>query len=72
MTEPLWTVREAAEFLRMSSSWLYKRVEQGDFPHVKLGNIIRFVPEQVRQYATACSTVAPPGATVIPLRRRGR
>lgn len=65
--EPLWTVHEAAAYLKMSSSWLYKRVAEGAVPHVKLGNIVRFVPDQVRQFAVAAATVAPPGARVIPL-----
>lgn len=70
--EPLWTVSEAAEYLSMSTSWIYKKVSEGEFPHLKLGRLTRFVPEQVRQYAAATSTAKPSGAPVIPLRGRGR
>jgi excisionase family DNA binding protein len=69
--EALWTVKETAEYLRMSSSWLYKKVEEGDFPCVRLGpNTVRFVPAQVREYMTRAGTHQPAGvAKVIPLRR---
>lgn len=73
MTEGLWTVKEAAAYLRLSTSWLYKRVGEGGIPHVKIGSVVRFVPEQVRQYAAAAAKATEQvGARVIPLRGRGR
>jgi excisionase family DNA binding protein len=73
MTEGLWTVKETAAYLRLSTSWIYKRVCANDFPHVKIGSVVRFVPEQVRQYAAAAMKASEPtGARVIPLRGRGR
>jgi excisionase family DNA binding protein len=70
-SEALWTVRETASYLRMSPSWVYKRVEEGAFPCVRLGAVVRFVPDQVRQYAARAATQPEPGAKVIPLRRKG-
>lgn len=70
--EPLWTVKEAAAYLRMSQSWVYHQIQAGTIPHCRIGCVVRFVPEQVRQFAAATSTAKPSGASVIPLRQRGR
>lgn len=67
--EALWTVKETAEYLRMSSSWVYKRSEKGELPCVRLGGVVRFVPDQVRAYMAESATQKPAGAKVIPLRR---
>ena len=39
------TIKETAEKLRMSRSWLYLQVETGKIPHVRFGNAIRFDAE---------------------------
>ena len=49
--ERLLKVNEVAEILQMSSSWVYKQVEAGLLPHVRLGANVRFRPEDVRAYA---------------------
>jgi predicted DNA-binding transcriptional regulator AlpA len=41
--EPLFTAREAADFLRLSLSWLAKARMRGDGPpYVKLGRSVRY------------------------------
>jgi excisionase family DNA binding protein len=67
-SEALWTVKETAAYLRMSQSWVYHQIQAGTLPYCKIGCAVRFVPDQVRQYASA----KPSGAAVIPLRQRGR
>ena len=43
MTESkLLSIREAAEHLGMSCSWLYQAVELKRIPHIRLGSAIRF------------------------------
>ncbi len=64
--EKLWTVRQCAEYLSMSVSWVYKQVEANAIPHAKLGHALRFHPQKVREYA---DTLGEP-TNVIPLRRR--
>lgn len=64
--ENLWTVRECAAYLRMSTSWVYKQVEQNAIPFAKLGHALRFHPQRVREYA---DTLGGPSAKIIPLRR---
>ena len=39
---PLLTIHETAEYLNVSRSWLYREVELKRFPHLRLGNTIRF------------------------------
>jgi predicted DNA-binding transcriptional regulator AlpA len=48
----LWDVAAAAQFLKMSASWIYKRVEHGELPCVRVnGWALRFVPAQLREWA---------------------
>ena len=47
----LWTAAEVAAFLRVSRSWVYKRAEAGDLPHQRIGGLLRFEPERIREYA---------------------
>jgi hypothetical protein len=49
----LWDVADAARFLKMSASWVYKRVEKGDLPCLRVhGWALRFLPAQLRAWAT--------------------
>lgn len=65
--ESLWTVRECADYLRVSESWIYKHVDLGELPHAKLGRALRFHPARVRDYAEKlCGGGG--SAKVIPLR----
>jgi excisionase family DNA binding protein len=48
----LWDVDDAARFLKMSTSWVYKRVEAGVLPCVRVdGWSLRFVPADLRAWA---------------------
>jgi predicted DNA-binding transcriptional regulator AlpA len=50
----LWDVRAAARFLRMSASWVYKRVEDGTLPVARLnGYSLRFEPAALREWAAS-------------------
>ncbi len=35
---PLWTVGDAAEFLKTTSAAVYKMVERRQIPHIRLGD----------------------------------
>lgn len=49
----LWDVRAAARFLKMSMSWVYKRVEDGTLPVARLnGYALRFEPAALRAWAS--------------------
>ena len=72
--ERLWTVAQAANYLHCSVSWVYRAVEKGEMPHLKLGGLVRFVPRDVRAHAEGLAVAASGGATVVRLasRRGGR
>ena len=61
----LWTVAQAAKFLRKSPRWLFNQLthdesQVGSIPHVRLGRSPRFIPEDLRAWAAAGF---PPAAT---------
>lgn len=64
----LWNVQEAARFLGMSPSWVYKKAEDGTLPIVVFGARVRFDPEQLKAFVKRCSR-APVSVDVLPLRR---
>jgi hypothetical protein len=66
-SEPLWTAKDVAIFLRVSRSWVYHRAEAGDLPCLQIGGLIRFDPDRIREYARG---ERPTGATVVALRGR--
>jgi len=46
----LFTIREVAEKLKISVSSVYRYVETGRFPHIKIGANIRFTQEHVEAF----------------------
>jgi excisionase family DNA binding protein len=48
--ESLWKVRDVAQFLSVSVSWIYKEVEAGRLPCIRLGASLRFQPEAIRKW----------------------
>jgi predicted DNA-binding transcriptional regulator AlpA len=69
--EPLWTAVDVARFLQVSRSWVYARCEAGLLPCLRVGGLVRFVPQQIREFASAGAAPAAPAA-VFPPRPKGR
>lgn len=47
----LWDLRAAARFLKLSTSWVYKRVEDGTLPVTRVnGYSLRFEPSALREW----------------------
>lgn len=46
----LMSAGEVASFLNMSRVWVYKSVEKGLLPFYRVGDAIRFDPEEIRGY----------------------
>jgi excisionase family DNA binding protein len=46
---PLYTVSEVAEYLQVSPSTVYRMVQDGRLMGMKLGNTIRFTPDNLAQ-----------------------
>lgn len=50
MLEPLLTPQEVATWLKMSRVWVYKQAEKGLLPFHRVGEAVRFDPEEIRKY----------------------
>lgn len=64
--ESLWTVKHVQTYLNIARSCVYDRVNSGDLPHLRVGNHLRFVPEQIRRWVLEKTKTAP-RATVLPI-----
>lgn len=51
--ESLMTVKEMAAMLRVSAQTLYKMLEQGEIPAVKVGSQWRFDREKIKDWMDA-------------------
>lgn len=60
--ETLWDARDVARYLKVSRSWVYQKAEAGLLPYLKVGGLVRFVPERIREFALG-STAGPKAAT---------
>ncbi len=49
--ETLWDVKDVAAYLKSSRSFVYKAVEAGTLPCLRIGAMVRFKPEVVRAFA---------------------
>jgi excisionase family DNA binding protein len=49
--EALWTVKDVADYLRVSTRWVYLRASEGTLPSLKFGSAVRFEPAAVRAFA---------------------
>ena len=54
--EALWDARDVARYLKVSRSWVYQKAEAGLLPYLKVGGLVRFVPERVREFALASTS----------------
>lgn len=50
MPTPLLTPQELADWLKMSRVWVYKQAKKGLLPFHRVGEAIRFDPEEIRAY----------------------
>jgi len=51
----LWDVRDVAQYLKASVSWVYKAAERRELPCVRVGGLLRFDPAAVRAFALGTS-----------------
>ena len=63
--EHLLTVKEVASLLRVSAQTLYKMLEAGEIPAVKVGSQWRFDRDKIREWI-ANQAKAPPAARAAP------
>ena len=48
--DPLLTAQQVADWLNMSLVWVYKAAEKGLLPFHRVGEAIRFDPNEIRSY----------------------
>lgn len=44
------TIAEVAAKLQVSKSWVYKKAKAGIIPHIRIGNMVRFVGKDVEAW----------------------
>jgi len=44
----LWNIQQLAEKWKLKSSWIYQHLHE--LPHYKLGNHVRFDPQELEQF----------------------
>jgi excisionase family DNA binding protein len=47
----LWDAQDVARYLKVSRSWVYQRAEAGLLTCIRVGGLLRFRPDSVRQIA---------------------
>ena len=50
-TEQLWDAQDVANYIKASRSFVYKAVENGSLPCLRIGSMVRFKPDVVRAFA---------------------
>lgn len=63
--ERLWTAAEAARYLNVSRSWVYRETSAGRLPHSRILGLVRYDPARIRALKEAGEQK--PGRVVIPL-----
>lgn len=51
--DSLWDVKDIAHVLKASVSWVYKAVERGELPCIRIGAMVRFEPAAIRSWLAA-------------------
>lgn len=64
--EMLWNVTDVMKFLNCRRTFVYEHARSGDLPHVRIGNFLRFEPDQVREWVKRNRNTAL-SATVLPI-----
>ncbi len=55
----LWDAKDAAAFFKVSRQTIYRQVEAGKLPHIKVfGTLLRFDPEAMKALAASKTTKA--------------
>ncbi len=63
LPEQLWNIGDLAKYLRKSTHAVYKMVERGQIPYVKIEQAVRFNPPVIREWIARLSippTQVPP------------
>jgi excisionase family DNA binding protein len=53
MSDPILTIKEVAEYLKVNERTIYRLAASGDLPGFKVGNSWRFKQSELEQYITS-------------------
>ena len=70
LADRLWKVGDVAEYLQVSTSWVYKQAEAGLLPTRRLGASLRFDPADIRAYGRGEWKPMSAAAMVVSSRRK--
>ncbi len=65
----LWTVTDLVERLKVSPSWVYSNAANGTLPSVKIGGLLRFIPEEIEAFVKGIE-IPPRNIISLPAPRR--
>jgi excisionase family DNA binding protein len=57
-TRPLLTPREAAELMAVSRKTIYREIDRGELPALKVGHQLRIDPDELRAYLRSGTDLA--------------
>jgi site-specific recombinase XerD len=66
---PLWDIKQAAEYLHMSESWIRRHLS--DLPHARHGRSIRFDPDDLKRKVADRKSLEPRKVQTMNRRQRG-
>jgi len=66
---PLWDIKQAAEYLHFSESWVRRRLP--DLPHIRQGRSIRFDPDDLKRTVADRKSLKPRKVQTMNRRQRG-
>jgi excisionase family DNA binding protein len=52
-SDPLWTVRRAAQYLGLHEKTVYDMVARGELPVIRVGRSLRFDPRDMTRWVSA-------------------
>jgi excisionase family DNA binding protein len=65
--EALWNAADVARYLKASRSYVYKAVDAGILPCLRIGSMLRFDPARIRAFALGGGQEQ---AKILPFERR--
>jgi excisionase family DNA binding protein len=58
--EPLWTVKDVADYLRLKRETVRVMARSGKLPAIKVGKLWRFMPDDMKSFMAGQATLKEP------------
>ena len=69
VSQPLWNISQAAEYLKVSESWVRRHL--AELPHSRHGRLIRFDPEELKRTVVGRESLEPKEPVMVNRFQRG-